>query len=134
MIKPLAIYLALAAVASAAPPSVWDGIYTKEQAERGKKLYLESCAECHGRDLEGVDDAKPLIGDVFMKTWNAKTVGRLIDVTKRSMPPETPNSLSRQVCTDVAAYVLSMNGFPAGKTELTPGAPALKEIVIEPKK
>jgi mono/diheme cytochrome c family protein len=133
MIKPLTCFLALAAVASAAP-SVWDGVYTKAQAERGKKLYLESCGDCHGKDLEGVDDAKPLLGDVFMKNWNAKTVGRLIDVTKRTMPPETPNHLSRQVCTDVVAYLLSMNGFPAGKTELAAGSPALKEIIIEPKK
>jgi hypothetical protein len=81
-----------------------------------------------------VDDAAPLTGEDFLKKWDAKTVGKLIDVTKRTMPPETPGRLSRPVCTDLVAYVLSVNGFPAGNAELRSGAPELKEIVIEPKK
>ncbi len=28
--------------------SVWDGIYTEEQAKRGEPLYYNDCAVCHG--------------------------------------------------------------------------------------
>jgi len=133
MIKTFSLFLALSATALAAP-SVWDGVFTAEQAARGKKLYTDSCTDCHDTDLKPVDDAKPLIGEPFLKSWNLKTVGRLIDTTKRTMPPDTPNSISRKDATDMVAYILSMNGFPAGKAELDPASPLLKEIVIEPKK
>ena len=32
--------------------SVWNGVYTSEQAARGTELYRGKCAECHGDDLE----------------------------------------------------------------------------------
>ena len=28
--------------------TVWDGVYTEDQAERGRNAYLASCARCHG--------------------------------------------------------------------------------------
>ena len=33
--------------------SVWDGVYTSEQAQRGSTLYANSCASCHGSALGG---------------------------------------------------------------------------------
>ena len=33
--------------------SVWDGVYTAAQAQRGAPLYEKDCAECHGADLTG---------------------------------------------------------------------------------
>jgi S-disulfanyl-L-cysteine oxidoreductase SoxD len=133
MIKTSFLFLVFSSAALAAP-SVWDGVFTAEQAARGKKLYTDNCTDCHDTDLKPVDDAKPLIGEAFLKAWNLKTVGRLIDTTKRTMPPDTPNTISRKDVTDMVAYLLSMNGFPAGKAELDPASPLLKEIVIEPKK
>jgi mono/diheme cytochrome c family protein len=133
-LKPILLALALPALASAAP-SIWDGVYTAEQAARGKKLYAENCADCHGDDLKTEDDkVKVIAGEAFLKRWDGKTLGKLIDNTKRSMPPDTPNSLSRPDTAALIAYVLSVNGVRAGKTEIDPTSPVLKEIVIEPKK
>ena len=28
--------------------SVWDGVYTEEQAKRGEALYEKQCSACHG--------------------------------------------------------------------------------------
>ena len=41
------------AVLAAAEPSVWDGVFTAEQARRGETAYLSACASCHGTGLEG---------------------------------------------------------------------------------
>ena len=134
MIKQSILFLATATLASAAPPSIWDGVYTAEQAARGKKIYVDQCAECHGEDLKGIKDASPLIGDTFLKKWNTRSVGRLIDVTRRTMPTDSPGTLSRPICADLVAYLLQENGFPTGKSELDSASPSLKEITLEPKK
>jgi mono/diheme cytochrome c family protein len=132
MIK-CSLLFALVSVASAAP-SISEGVYTEAQAARGKKVYADQCADCHGDDLKGIKDATPLIGETFHKKWDGKTVGRLIDVTKRTMPTDSPGTLSRPICADLVAYILSENGYPAGKAELDSASPVVKEITIEPKK
>ena len=38
--------LGLAAMPAAAQ-TVWDGVYSQEQAERGKNMYLAECVLCH---------------------------------------------------------------------------------------
>ena len=48
--------------------TVWDGIYTDEQADRGESLYQDACASCHGQDLSGGQMVPELIGGEF--TWN----------------------------------------------------------------
>jgi mono/diheme cytochrome c family protein len=40
--------------------SVWDGIYTEEQANRGGALYAQRCARCHAPDLTGSEIAPAL--------------------------------------------------------------------------
>src|SRR5438045_7973524 len=43
----------IGATAQSRRPSVWDGIYSVAQAERGHILYNAYCARCHGEELEG---------------------------------------------------------------------------------
>src|SRR5438034_1798154 len=43
--------------------SVWDGVYTQEQANRGKTAYAEQCASCHGAELRGGDETPAVVGD-----------------------------------------------------------------------
>ena len=59
--------------------SVWDGVYTEEQAQRGDLVYAESCAECHGTALDGIDDSPPLAGSDFLWDWNELSVGDLFE-------------------------------------------------------
>jgi hypothetical protein len=47
------------------------------------------------------------------------------------MPPNDPGTLSRQQIVDILSYVLSVNGFPSGKTELDSKPEVLKQIRIE---
>jgi mono/diheme cytochrome c family protein len=121
--------------AATAARSIWDGVYSADQVARGKKSYAAECADCHGDELEG-DGKKspPLKGEEFIKAWKTKSVHRLIDTTRRTMPPEDPATLSRELCTDVVAYILAENGYPTGKTDLAIDAPDIRQIIITPPK
>jgi mono/diheme cytochrome c family protein len=115
------------------PParSVWDGVYTPDQAARGQALYNKECAACHGQALSGGEEAPPLSGGGFTANWNGLTVGDLFERIRVSMPEGRPGTLSRQQNADVLAYVLSGNQFPAGKAELAKETELLKQIKFE---
>ncbi|HLH16804.1 MAG TPA: cytochrome c [Bryobacteraceae bacterium] len=131
----LAVGLAfVAAVAAQTTRSVWDGVYTAEQAKRGLALYGKECASCHGSDLTGGESAPPLTGAGFLSNWTGQTVGDLFERTRQSMPQNNPGKLSRTQNADVIAYLLSMSGFPEGKAELDKVAEVLKQIRIDEKK
>ena len=98
--------------------SVWDGIYTAEQARRGEPLYQQSCAECHGPDLAGGEMSPGLAGGEFVWNWNGLSVGDLFERLRVSMPQGVPGSVSRQEKADILAFMLEANDFPAGDTEL----------------
>ena len=114
--------------ASLQTPSLWDGAYTEAQARRGEPLYEQSCAECHGSDLNGVEMAPGLLGSAFLWNWNGLTLGDLFERVRISMPQGAPNSVSRSDKVDILAYMLEVNGFPAGKTELSGRASALRGV------
>jgi quinoprotein glucose dehydrogenase len=118
--------------AAQAPASVAAGVYTAEQAKRGATIYAENCASCHGDTLAGNDPIPPLTGADFQGKW--KTVGDLFDKTTTSMPAMAPGSLTGPQVADVLAYMLSVNKYPAGSTELAGKLEPLMQITIEPAK
>jgi S-disulfanyl-L-cysteine oxidoreductase SoxD len=111
--------------------SVWDGVYTDEQAERGHSVYHGQCEVCHGESLTGGDEVPPLAGPQFLANWNGLTLGDLFERIRKSMPLNDPGKLTSQQNADVISYLLNFNKFPAGKAELPHEAPALKQIRIE---
>ena len=113
------------------PRSVWDGVYTEEQAKRGEAIYGRECASCHGTELTGNDEAPALSGPAFLANWDGLSVGDLSERVRRSMPPNKLGRLTRQQITDIVCYVLGFNGFPAGKTELDPKTDLQRQIRIE---
>jgi cytochrome c len=140
--KSLAAVFVLAALASPLCPlrsqapeassrSVWDGVYTEEQAKRGETIYGKECAACHGAMLTGGESAPPLTGGAFLANWNGLTVGDLFDRIRKTMPQTSPGRLTRQQNADLLAFMFSINKFPAGKTELYKQSEMLKEIRFE---
>ena len=119
--------------AAAAARSVWDGVYTREQAARGLNTYREECLQCHGEALGGGEGGPELAGQDFLAKWNGKTAGDLFTLVRKTMPSEDPGSLSSRQYSDLVAYILSANGFPAGSKELDREVAPLNEIRIEPK-
>lgn len=111
--------------------SVWDGVYTEEQAKRGEAIYHKECASCHGDTLIGGGGAAPLTGANFLSNWNGLTLGDLFDRIRKTMPQGNLGKLSKQQDADVLSYILEFNKFPTGKTELQRQVEFLREIRFE---
>lgn len=129
--------IAALAVAQDATKSVWDGVYTDDQAKKGQADYNSLCASCHGDQLNGGEMAPPLAGGEFMSNWSGLTVGDLFERIKTGMPPGDPGKVSRDTKAEIVAYILQQNKFPSGSMELAAQTEVLKEIQIlaeKPKK
>jgi len=135
IVVPVVTLVALQSTARAQPTkSVWDGVYTEEQANRGKQGYAEQCASCHGPELTGGEMAPALAGGEFLAGWDGLTMGDLFERIRISMPQNSPGSLSGAQNADILAFVLASNKFPAGQSELAKDAMILKTIKFEAKK
>lgn len=118
-----------AAQASAPGRSIWDGVFSEAQAARGKQEYLPACGQCHSEDLLGAV-GPALTGPAFMDRWNGSTVNDLVQMVRRTMPQEAPDSLELGVYLDIAAYMLTSAGVPAGAVDLPAEAEAMKQVTI----
>lgn len=109
--------------------SVSDGVYTAEQATRGQAVYKAQCANCHGDTLIG-RNVPSLTGDDFIANWNS---GPLLDLSNKirlTMPKNNIIRLTPQEVADVLAYILQVDKFPAGRTELSVTEAALKQMTL----
>ena len=118
------------APASAAERTVWDGVFTAAQAERGQQVYDQACASCHQKDLLGERDAPALVGESFSGRWNGTTTDDMLQTIRRTMPQEAPDSLGTQGYVDIISYLLKVSGSPAGTTELPTDSAALQQIRV----
>ena len=111
--------------------TVWDGVYTPEQAKRGAVLYADNCASCHGLALGGGESAPPLTGGEFLSNWTSLTLGDLFERIRTSMPADRPGTLTREQDANILAHILNVGQFPAGTAELSTRTENLKQIRIE---
>src|SRR4051794_6753435 len=112
-----AIILGWVALASAAPRSVWSGVYSDEQAAAGEKIYYARCSSCHGDELGGIERAPALAGPQFLDAWPGRTLRRLVDRIDE-MPPTEPKSLSPAEAVALAAFLLHSWDIPSGPAGL----------------
>lgn len=118
--------------------SVWDGVFTEDQADRGREVYEGACALCHGYRLNGAPDdpdmrsTPPLARAAFIRDWEGRSLGALFVYSKGAMPEDNPGSLTDQENVDVIAYMLSVGGMPAGEAELPADQRSLASILIGP--
>ena len=108
--------------------SVWDGVYTAAQAERGKQVYVGHCVRCHGDDL--ANSRNPLSGDRFAEHWESRTLADLFRRIRDTMPAGQVAAVEDPQKLDAMAYVMQQNGFPEGRAELTSDVDALATIQI----
>jgi S-disulfanyl-L-cysteine oxidoreductase SoxD len=115
-----------AAAAAQSERSVWDGVYTEDQAVRGQNTFGTICAACH--------DVADFSNPSFLQGWEASTVLDLFQLVQKTMPMDNPGSLRPQDYADVISYFFRANQIPAGKDELDTDAEHLKLIRITGKK
>lgn len=108
--------------------SVLDGVFIEAQAKRGEAAYGVSCAGCHGEDLYG-RAMGPLRGDHFLDRWREDSLNVLFTHIRTRMPANAAGSLSEAAYLDILAYILQVNGFPAGSRELTAAVAADTRLV-----
>jgi hypothetical protein len=121
----------LAALATASPARAQSdtarttlaGVFSAEQAERGKDFYLSLCQSCH--------TAVTHTGPVFRRNWSGRSLAELYTFMSSRMPKNEPASLAPEVYADLLAYVLLMNKMPAGAGEITPDPAALQSVRIQ---
>lgn len=128
----VALVAVVASMAGAAQErTVGDGVFTVEQAARGRQGYAVFCAHCHAADLSGDNTgdsgAYPLRHDRFMEGSDAAA---LFVKMQETMPLDAPGALSDQQYADIEAFLFEQNGFPAGDTELPTDLAALAGIRI----
>ena len=112
-------------VADAAPvaeASPGEAFYTVGQARRGTRLFRDNCVSCHA--------ASEFAGSSFERRWRNRAVGDIYEFVLYSMPEDNPGGLPAQTYVDIIAYVLQMNDFPAGETELSTSVDALMELMM----
>src|SRR5690349_2707025 len=83
----------------ATPRSVWDGVYSEEQAKRAEPLYADKCSSCHGIDLTGA--TAPLVGREFAANWNDLSLELMSERIRLTMPTERMGTLSRAQVADL---------------------------------
>ena len=117
-------------VPTVADRTTWDSVYTESQAARGQVFYAATCEACHLASLSGADQVPALAGGAFIGKWDGLTLGSLHDRVRRTMPPTAPGTYARNDITDVIAYLLRENEFPAGMRELSGEPDSLAAIKI----
>ena len=106
--------------------SVLDGVFTESQASRGEATFRRVCSACH--------DTNEFSGGRFRLTWVGQSAADLYDTIATLMPEGDPGSLTPAQYAGVVAYLLQLNGYPAGEAALPTSLSALRglEIVAAP--
>ena len=100
------------------------GAYTEAQALLGENVYKATCSSCHTPSDQS--------GEQFKMNWFGRTVFDYFLNLKKTMPDDNPGGLSDDEYVRVVAYILKINGFPAGADSLSADSTAMRRIRIGP--
>lgn len=117
------------AASAAGGKTTKDGVYSEEQAVKGKTSYNDKCGACHGEDLTGGGFAPALAGEGFLAGWKGQKLDSLFSRIKDTMPADKPNSMSGDQTAEIVAYILKVNKAPAGAAMSTDGT-SLAQVTI----
>src|SRR5918995_4652782 len=109
----------MASVGGQQAQPVAGGVYSAAQAQAGQAAYARQCAGCHSADFRGSGDAPAVAGPDFTAKWGPRAVNELFTYLVQTMPPTNPGALGEEGTLEVTAYLLQINGAPAGQQPLT---------------
>jgi mono/diheme cytochrome c family protein len=101
---------------AAAPP----GPYSPAQAVQGKNIYANACSACHATAKHS--------GEAFALQWNGRTAYEFFELISGTMPENDPGSLTAEEYAAVVAYILRINGVPAGNSPLPADREGLERV------
>lgn len=99
-----------------------DAFFTAAQADGGRDTFRSLCTECHYSSE--FSDAQ------FKFKWSRRSAENLYDLIFTQMPESAPGSLSPEEAVGLVSYVMRLNGFEAGSTELAADPEALAAISL----
>ena len=102
--------------------TIWDSVYTAEQAARGERTAYVNCFSCH--------TAPDWTSSRFMDASAEPRLGDLFQMISRQMPMDSPGKLSLPQYADIIAYMLRLQGAPAGGKELPSDVRELDKIFV----
>jgi quinoprotein glucose dehydrogenase len=131
----VALAIASAGLTAQQPPNadktIWSGIYTTDQAARGKQRFETSCIRCHNIALLGSDRGPALKGNTFWGKWENDNLGNLYVKIRDTMPQDGGAAVvSDEAKVDILAYLLQVSGATTGREELKLDTSALEGIKI----
>ena len=97
------------------------------------EVQSQACLTCHGGEMDGLEGAPPLAGKPFMDRWGGLPVKALASYISSQMPPGNGGAVGANGETDIIAYILSKNGFPAGATALSADSRLQADVLIDKK-
>src|ERR1700733_685210 len=111
-----AVFPVLGAANAATKPT---GPFTAAQIPAGHAAFVENCASCHNKTLQGGGEAPPLVGSAFINSWGKRGADELYGVIKASMPMGNAGSLSTETYQQIVAFILAANGATPGASAFT---------------
>ena len=104
------------------PVSSLTGVYSQAQARKGGDFYKRYCGACHTTASHS--------GEAFQSMWHGRSTAELFDYLRMTMPNDNPGKLSPDQYADIVAYLLQLNGMPAGPSSLRADPKQLERIRI----
>ena len=96
--------------------------FTDDQADRGREVFRSQCTECHS--------SSEFSDSQFQFKWSRRHAGSLFQLIQTQMPETAPGSLTDEETVDLVAYILRMNGFEPGASELSSDRSVLDAISL----
>lgn len=102
--------------------TIWEGVYTREQATRGERVARADCLVCHSVSEWSTSN--------LLRPWVGRPILDWYDNLRMTMPYDAPGRLTRDEYAQVIAYMLSLNDAPEGDTPLPSDVDGLMQILV----
>ena len=97
-------------------------LYTEAQATDGATVWTNTCAGCH--------EAKDVTSADFRTKWVGRSLFALYEQIRTTMPDDAPGTLTAEQYLHSVAYILKLNGLPAGETKLVADSASLSALTF----
>jgi len=97
-------------------------LYTEAQATEGATVWTNTCAGCH--------EAKDVTSADFRTQWVGRPLFALDEQIRTTMPDDAPGTLTAEQYLHSVAYILKLNGLPAGETKLVADSASLSALTF----